>query len=126
MAGNDASPSVALAVSNAMSHLHREHYGRGPQSARTVVGHDHIIVFLENLHTPLDRTLRGGGEDTIAHEMRLAFQRAMQETFVSTVEELSGRKVRAFLSQHTSHPDISVEVFVLEPDAAHPAPEGIA
>jgi hypothetical protein len=34
--------------------------------------------------------------------------------------------VRAFLSQVTFHPDISVEVFVLEPDGADPAPDGIA
>ena len=31
----------ATAISNAMTKLHRERYGRGPNSVRTVVGHDH-------------------------------------------------------------------------------------
>ena len=45
---------------------------------------------------------------------------------MSTVEEISGRKVRAFLSQVSLNPDTSVEVFVLESDGADPAPEGVA
>lgn len=45
---------------------------------------------------------------------------------MSTVEKISGRKVRAFLSQVSLDPDISVEVFVLESDGADPAPEGLA
>ena len=46
--------------------------------------------------------------------------------FTEAVEGILGRKVRAFLSQVTFDPDISVEVFVLERDGADPAPEGLA
>ena len=55
--------------------------------------------------------------------MRLAFQRAMEQSFTELVETITGRKVRAFLSQTHIEPDISCEIFVLEPDGA--APEGI-
>jgi uncharacterized protein YbcI len=50
----------------------------------------------------------------------------MEHEFRAAVEEITGRKVRAFLSQVTFDPDISVEVFVLERDGADPAPDGIA
>jgi uncharacterized protein YbcI len=114
----------AHAISNAITKLQREHYGRGPESVRTVVGYDHIICFLENSFMPVERTLLDAGEDDAVRDTRLAFQRAMEPRFVNTVEEISGRKVRAFLSQVSLDPDISVEVFVLDRDGAS-APEGL-
>lgn len=116
----------AQAISNAITKLQREHYGRGPESVRTVVGYDHIICFLENTFMPVERTLLEAGENSAVRETRLAFQRAMERRFVDTVEEIISRKVRAFLSQVSLNPDISVEVFVLERDGAEPAPEGLA
>jgi len=118
--------SQAQAISNAMTKMHRDHYGRGPNSVRTVMGHDHVICFLEDLYTPVERTLIDGGETEAVRQTRLAFQRAMEERFRAVVEEITGRKVRAFLSQVTFDPDISAELFVLEPDGSDPAPEGLA
>jgi uncharacterized protein YbcI len=124
MPTSDARAS-AKAISNAMTRLHREHYGRGPNTVRTVVGHDHVITFLEDIYTPAERTLIDAGETQAVTQSRLAFQRAMKGPFVQTVEQATGRKVRAFLSQNHIDPDISCEVFVLEPDSSDPAPEGI-
>jgi uncharacterized protein YbcI len=115
----------AQAISNEMTKLHRDHYGRGPDSVRTVVAHDHVICFLENLYMPVERTLLDAGETDVVRETRHAFQRTMEKRFRSMVEVITGRNVRAFLSQVTFDPDISVEVFVLEPDGADPAPEGV-
>jgi len=39
----------------------------------------------------------------------------MGDAFIAVVERETGRKVRAFLSQSHTDPDVSVEVFVLEP-----------
>jgi uncharacterized protein YbcI len=116
----------AQAISNAITKLQHDNYGRGPESVRTVVGYDHIICFLENTFMPVERTLIDAGETSAVRETRLAFQRAMEARFVATIEELSGRKVRAFLSTVSLNPDISVEVFVLERDATEAAPEGLA
>lgn len=115
----------AQAISNAIAKLQRDHYGRGPDSVRTLVGYDHIISFLENTFIPLERTLLEAGENDAVRETRLAFQRAMAGRFSVTIEEITGRKVRAFLSQVSLDPDISVEVFVLERGEAS-APEGVA
>jgi uncharacterized protein YbcI len=114
----------AQAISNAITKLQHDHYGRGPESVRTVIGYDHIITFLENTFMPAERTLLDAGETDAVRDTRLAFQRAMETRFVSAVEEISRRKVRAFLSQVSLNPDISVEVFVLEHDGPS-APEGL-
>ena len=116
----------AQAISNAFTKLQRDHYGRGPDGVRTVVGYDHIICFLENTFMPVERTLIDAGETDAVRETRLAFQRAMERRFVETVEEITGRRVRAFLSQVSLNPDISVEVFVLEHGDDELAPEGVA
>jgi uncharacterized protein YbcI len=50
----------------------------------------------------------------------------MKVPFIAAIENITGRKVRAFLSQVTFDPDISVEVFVLEADHGDPAPDGVA
>jgi uncharacterized protein YbcI len=115
----------AQAISNAITKLQHDHYGRGPESVRTIVGYDHIITFLENSFMPVERTLLDAGEIDAVRETRLAFQRAMEPRFVSIVEKISGRKVRAFLSQVSLNPDISVEVFILERSDAAAAPEGL-
>lgn len=122
---HDQTRRSAQAISNAITKMQRDHYGRGPESVRTVVGYDHVICFLENSFMPVERTLLDAGEQAAVRETRLAFQRAMEQRFVDSVEEITNRKVRAFLSQVSLNPDISVEVFVLERDDTA-APEGVA
>jgi hypothetical protein len=38
----------------------------------------------------------------------------MRPRFVEVVERTTGRKVRAFFSQVAHHPDVAVELFLLE------------
>ena len=114
----------ALAISNAITRLHREHYGRGANSARTIIQRNYVITFLEDLYTPIERTLIESGQEETVRTTRLAFQKAMEEKFVAAVEEVMGRKVIAFLSQVHFDPDISQETFILEPQAGDAAPEG--
>ncbi|HEY8407756.1 MAG TPA: Na-translocating system protein MpsC family protein [Gaiellaceae bacterium] len=115
---------TAQAISNAITKLQHDHYGRGPETVRTVIGYDHVITLLENTFMPVERTLREAGEFHAVRTTRLAFQRAMEDRFVTTVEEITGRKVRAFLSQVSLDPDIAAEVFVLE-HGGDDAPEGL-
>jgi uncharacterized protein YbcI len=127
MSGDDGQDRrTAQAISNAFTKLQRDHYGRGPESVRTVVGYDHVICFLENTFMPVERTLIEAGESGAVRETRLAFQRAMEHRFINTVEEITSLKVRVFLSQVSLDPDISVEVFVLERGETELAPEGVA
>ena len=47
----------------------------------------------------------------------------MSANFRSAVEEATGRRVIAFMSQVHFDPDMAAEVFVLEPEAEDRAPE---
>jgi uncharacterized protein YbcI len=112
---------VASAISNAIVGIHREYFGRGASRARTVMGADYIICFLEDIYTPVERTLIEAGRFPAVQETRSAFQDTMAEKFSASVEEITGRKVVGFLSQVHVDPDLAVETFILQPDGDMPA-----
>jgi uncharacterized protein YbcI len=106
-------PDVSVAIANAIARIHREHYGRGPATSRAVVDRDHIAVFLEDGYTPMERTLIGAGKFDTVRDTRHEFQLTLRDEFVGAIESLTGRTVRAFMSEVHHDPDLSVELFVL-------------
>ena len=74
---------------------------------------DIVVVVLEETFTPAEKTLIDRGEAEGIQDIRRRFQRVMEEQFVSIVEQATGRRVRAFLSETNLNEDISVEVFIL-------------
>src|SRR4051812_42780217 len=111
----------AAAISNAITRLHREYYGRGATATRTVIERNYVSVFMDDVYTPVERTLIDAGNQDSVRQTRHAFQDAMQERFSGAVEEIMERKVIAFMSQVHFDPDMSAELFVLEPDGDKPA-----
>jgi uncharacterized protein YbcI len=109
-----ADPEFSVAIANAIARIHRDHYGRGPASSRAVVDRDHVAVFLEDGYTPMERTLIAAGKFETVRHTRHEFQRALRAEFTGAIEKISGRKVRAFMSEVHHDPDLSVEIFVLE------------
>ena len=108
--------NLQMAVSNEMVRLYKDQFGRGPTKARThFAGPDLLIVSLENTLTPAERSMVAMGEHQRLRDMRLFFQHAREPEFRESVERLTGRKVRGFISGMDTHEDISAEVFYLEP-----------
>jgi uncharacterized protein YbcI len=107
----------AAAVGTAITRLHREHYGRGATVTRTVFQRNYVIAFLEDIYTPLEKTLLKNGRYEEVKQTRQLFQMAMQADFAAAVEQITGRKVIQFMSQVAFDPDMAAEIFVLEPEA---------
>jgi uncharacterized protein YbcI len=123
----------ATAVGNAITRLHRDRYGRGATTTRTLFQGNRIIVFLEDIYTPAERTLIDAGEWEQVKATRQSFQMAMRSPFTEAVEEITGRKVIAFMSQVHRDPDMAAEIFVLSTNGeglpadqspGEPAPDG--
>jgi uncharacterized protein YbcI len=113
----------ASAVSNAITRMHREHYGRGATTARTIIQRNYVVCFLEDIYTPVERTLIEAGRLEAVRNTRTLFQDAMGPMFIEAVETAMGRKVIAFMSQVCFDPDMAAEVFVLAPEGDDRAPE---
>src|SRR2546430_16789775 len=100
-AGRDSSPvgAVAAAISNAIVHLLREHYGRGPTKAKTYLFDDYVFSVLENVLTTSERTLADAGHHDLIRRSRTAFQELLADEFKAAVAEATGRPVVAYHSQ---------------------------
>ena len=101
-------------ISNSIVGLHRESFGRGPTGAKTYVMDDLVFCVLRDGLTPVERTLRDRGQGEFVREMRVRFQDAVEEQLRGMVEELTGRRVVAFLSQANVDPELTIEVFFLD------------
>jgi uncharacterized protein YbcI len=93
-------------------------FGRGPDRARTYfVGSDIVLCSLEQSFTSVERSLVEMGEHQRLRETRLFFQHAREDDFRGTVEQITGRRVRGFMSATDTAQDLSCEIFYLEPAA---------
>jgi uncharacterized protein YbcI len=109
--------SLLMEVSNTMVRLYKELFGRGPTEARTnFAGPDTIVATLEHSMTPAEQSLAQLGEHQRLRDVRLFFQYAREQDFRSSIEAITGRKVRAFISGTDTKTDISAEVFYFEPE----------
>ena len=112
------------ALSNAMVRLYKEQFGRGPTKARSIyAGRDTLLCTLENSFTPAEAALVRMGEHQRLRDTRMFFQYATEEQFIGAVEEITGRKVRAFVSGVDADKDVSCELFYLEPVSSS-SPDG--
>jgi uncharacterized protein YbcI len=123
------------AISTAIVKMMREHYGRGPIKAKTYALDDIVVCVLRGSgFTPLEQTMMDVGDGRRVIAMRENFQEMMAERYKTMIEELTRRKVVAFLSQAHIDPDITVEMFFIDRpldgfgavevlDAGSPGPE---
>jgi uncharacterized protein YbcI len=112
--GGGPSGEVLAGISSGMVGLYREHFGKGPTKAKTYALDDLVICVLRDGITPVERKLYNEGRAPAVREMRSAFLDAVAESFTSVVEDLTNRKVVAFLSQANVGPDLAIEVFFLD------------
>jgi uncharacterized protein YbcI len=99
----NSATSVLSAISNAMVALHKEHFGRGPTRARTdFAGPDTLVCVLEDVLLPAERKLVALSQQDRVRDSRGSFQAATAEEFVSVVEDIVDRKVRALRERHRS------------------------
>jgi uncharacterized protein YbcI len=103
----------SAAITKAVVGIFRDYTGRGPTKARTFVNEDMINVLLADTMTTAERNLATDGEQDFVLDIRRKFQRTMEEDLTAAVEEHTGRRVVAFMSDNSIEPDLALESFVL-------------
>jgi uncharacterized protein YbcI len=104
------------AVSNLIVRLVNEYAGRGPVRARSYIDGDLVCVVLQDTLTHGEQSLVAAGDVELVLRTRRAYQSAMRLAAIAGLEELTGRKVSAFMSDNHIDPDVAVECFVMEPE----------
>jgi uncharacterized protein YbcI len=113
--GSGSNGAVAADISNAVVRLVREHFGRGPTQAKTIVHDDVVVTVMRGGYTHAEKTLYQAGKGDVVEEGRRAMQDVFQREMTAAVESLTGRDVEAFLSANHYEPDVTVEMFLLLP-----------
>jgi uncharacterized protein YbcI len=107
--------ALLSAISTRIVGLLRDHYGRGPMKAKTYALDDIIVCVLRGSgFTPIEKTMMESGEPNKVVDMREDFQRVMATRYKDLIEELTDRKVVAFLSQAHVDPDLTLEIFFID------------
>jgi len=113
---DERSGLMMVELSNAMVRLYKDLFGRGPTKARTdFAGPDVLVSTLENSLTHAERKMADAGDHQRLRDLRIYFQYVSEEEFIGTVEQITGRRVRAFVSGIDTKQDVATELFYLEP-----------
>jgi uncharacterized protein YbcI len=111
---------LLVAISSELVTIFRDFVGKGPERCKTYwAGDDMLMVLLTGGFSVAEQTLFAAGRGAAVKEARMALQETLAERMKATVEALTGRKVIAFLSATHQEPDLSAELFVLEPQVTN-------
>jgi uncharacterized protein YbcI len=115
--GSSLEPRAELSeISAGVARLFAERLGRGPRKTRALwADGDVIVVLLEIDFTRAERTLRDGGRTADIVRARCLLQELLEPALTEIVEVATRRTVCAVLSAARTTPELSSEVFVLEP-----------
>ena len=110
-----STPSASKQISHGIVAIYKEYLGRGPTTARTTIAEDHVVTVVDDSLTKAEHSLVQGGDEDSVRGIRRKFQMALSEDITRLVEEVTGRKGRAMLSDHNVERDVAIEMVVLEP-----------
>ena len=105
-------------LSNAIVALFKEYFGRGPTGCRTYLEPDLVIVVMAGGYSAAERTLFEAGRWHEVRQSRMAWQDSMEVRFIDTIERLTQRTVKAFLSANRQDVELTIELFALEREPA--------
>ena len=116
LSGEVRAGGLNAAIANEIGKLTRDFTGRGYEKSRAFITGDVVVCLLENGATRGEQNIAAAGRADVVRLGRDILQRAMEDQLVASVERLTGRKVRTFLSGSSTPGESAVEVFVLEPE----------
>jgi uncharacterized protein YbcI len=125
---SDAAPTaeaIKAEISRELIRVHEESYGEGATNLDVALHDTFVVVVLDVLLSPAERTLIEAGNEDSVTSIREAFQVAIETTFTAIIERATGRRVTGFASRMVVHgpgPPWSVEVFRLGEPAVSPRP----
>ena len=103
------------AVSEAVSRLFLEKFGKGPLHAETFVNGDVAVTVMRDVFTVAERTMIADGKGENVLTTRMLWQQATDAMFKDAVSKATGRPVLTVVSGFELNDEMATEVFVLGP-----------
>ena len=114
---------VESQIAREVLEVHQATYGVGAKETHVHVTGDFVFVILDVVLTRSEQTLLDAGKPDAVTGIRESFQGVIGATFSAIVERATGRRVVSFLSQMSTEPVYSIEIFRLAPPEGNTLPE---
>jgi len=108
-----SSDRTAAAVTEAVSRLFLDKFGKGPVHAQTHMNGDMAVTLMRDVFTKAERTMIADGKGDTVLTTRMLWQQATEAMFKSAVADATGRPVLAVISGFELGQEMATEVFVL-------------
>jgi uncharacterized protein YbcI len=109
-------PELSGRLATAIVQCYRDRFGRGPTEAKAVIRDDFALVILGSAQTEVERHLVADGELDSVEFLRRRVRQLAAEEFCAVAEKILGRKVTTMLGDHSAAENVTVLVFLLEPE----------
>ena len=106
---------TAAAISRRIVGLLRQHTGRGPTKAKTIVCCDLVVVTLADCLTTAEQNIAAAGQAELVVRTRGLLHDGMRTQASAIVQQLTHRQVTAYLTAQHHQPDLAILVFYLGP-----------
>ena len=101
-------------ISNEVVRILKDSFGKGPVQAKSYLLDDFLLVVMRGGVTVAEQTMLDRGHGDLVRTFRQTYQNEMGTELVSTIEELTGRKVVNYQSQILFEPHIVMEIFFFD------------
>jgi uncharacterized protein YbcI len=101
-------------ISTEMVRTQKKYFGKGPESAKSYMLDDFLLIVMRGSQTVAEETMVEFGQENLVREFRQQFENEMTSRLVGMVEDLTGRKVLGYQSQTLFEPEVVVELFFFD------------
>jgi len=110
--------SLLLArISTEMVRAQKKYFGKGPESARSYMLDDFLLIVMRGSQTVAEKTMLDFGQEDQVRSFRQTFENEMTGQLTGMVEQLTGRKVLGYQSQFIFEPEVVIEIFFFDREA---------
>ncbi len=110
---------MAIRVSDMISRLYLDRFGKGPLRAETVICGDLVVTLLGGVSTLAERGMIEAGKQDSVLATRMLWQQSTNLLFKAGVTRVTGREVLVAISGYELDHDMASEVSVLAPLSDH-------
>lgn len=118
MASSTLEDPVATRVSDAISRLYLDKFGKGPMRAETFIYDDLVVTLLREVYTQAERAMIEAGKQDSVRTTRMLWQHSTNLLFKAGVARVIGREVLVGISGFELEHNMASEIFLLAPLSA--------
>ena len=114
----DHGSDLLARISTEMVRAQKKYFGKGPESAKSYMLDDFLLIVMRGSQTVAEKTMVEFGREDEVRAFRQTFENEMTSRLTGMIEELTGRKVLGYQSQFLFHPEVVIEIFFFDAPAA--------